>query len=304
MHAYFKYSLTGHSSGVYCLHEAQETGKFFSGSADGVVALWDPVSKVSAPFSIKVGHPVLAIESDFERGLLLLGQSEGHIHVIELEKRKELRNLHYCTKGIFKIKLLRKQGLILALGGDGNLAVIGADDFSLKLLCPLSANKLRCLLLSHDDQILFIGGSDGYIRVLDTSYFNEWEKVDAHEGGVYCLGWISDSLMVSGGRDGHLRFWEVKDRNMQLQESIPAHNYAIYDLAIAKEGRFFASGSRDKSLKIWDLENLRTPQKLLRKGLQGHSHSVNCLLLKNDESILLSGGDDKQIIAWELNSGA
>ena len=49
----FKFGMKGHSSGVYCLHDAQEEMKFYSGSADGVVAMWDLTSGKSAPLSIQ-----------------------------------------------------------------------------------------------------------------------------------------------------------------------------------------------------------------------------------------------------------
>ncbi len=297
----YKSALTGHASAVYCLIKGTDSGHIYSGSSDGIVAMWDSIAGEPLPFSIKVGRPVFSLELWPEKSLLFIGQSEGGIHVIDLDARKELRNLQYSRKGIFKIRLLERLNIIIALGGEGNLAVIDAEDLSLKIDIPLSANKLRCVAVSSDEAHLFVGGSDGYIRVLDTAYFNDCGAISAHEGGVYALAWLGDSILVSGGRDGHLRFWKVNGFELIQENAIPAHNYAIYDVAVASDRRYFATASRDKTVKIWNVEDLKSPIRLSRIEQNGHTHSVNSVLWMSDLNEVLSAGDDKQIIAWQIS---
>jgi len=293
----FKISHTfqGHSGPIYTLLFREGTALMYSGSADGLVALWDTKEGKAMPFMVKVGSPVYALLelNDY----LFIGQSKGGIHVINVQSRVELRLLKYHDLGVFALIKLNRSGYFVSAGGDGKLAVIDSFDFRLLHSFKVSFMKLRCLCLSPDEQFLMVGGSDGFIRVYDTSYFNELESIHAHAGGVYAIQKLTNGRFVTGGRDAHLRFWEWKDNAFIQFDSIPAHNYAIYALSVGEAG-IFASASRDKTVKIWEPGSLNTPVRLFRKGNKGHTHSVNTCAFSPNGEILATAGDDRTIILW------
>ena len=80
--------------------------------------------------------------------------------------------------------------------------------------------------------------------------------------------------------------------------SIPAHNYAIYDIAFDPTGNYFATASRDKSVKIWDYNSLSVLERLEGNDGKGHINSVNKLLWLEDGT-LLSAGDDRAVQSWK-----
>jgi WD40 repeat protein len=56
----------------------------------------------------------------------------------------------------------------------------------------------------------------------------------------------------------------------------------------------------DKSIKVWDAQNLRL-LKVIDKGRHaGHGTSVNKLLWTSFNNQLLSASDDRTISAWDL----
>ncbi|CAG8134215.1 unnamed protein product [Penicillium salamii] len=90
--------------------------------------------------------------------------------------------------------------------------------------------------------------------------------------------------------------------NFQLPDpSYPdeAHRECVY--AIQFEGNWLVSGSRDKTLRVWDL----TTKRLRYKPLQGHSKSVLCLQFdpSPEEDIIISGSSDKSVIIWNFSTG-
>ncbi|KAI9761487.1 MAG: hypothetical protein M4579_000997 [Chaenotheca gracillima] len=77
------------------------------------------------------------------------------------------------------------------------------------------------------------------------------------------------------------------------------HQECIY--TIQYSGKHLVSGSRDQSLRIWNLETRR----LVRKPLVGHHGSVLCLQFdaSPEEDIIISGSSDTQVIIWKFSTG-
>ena len=78
-----------------------------------------------------------------------------------------------------------------------------------------------------------------------------------------------------------------------------AHEECVY--TIQYQGNFLVSGSRDRTLRIWDLETGR----LAKKPLRGHVGSVLCLQFDSrpEEDILISGSSDTNVILWRFSTG-
>lgn len=78
-----------------------------------------------------------------------------------------------------------------------------------------------------------------------------------------------------------------------------AHSECVYTIQYI--GNYLVSGSRDRSLRIWDLET----QRLVRRPLLGHTASVLCLQFDNreNEDIIISGSSDTDVILWQFSTG-
>jgi F-box and WD-40 domain protein 1/11 len=86
----------------------------------------------------------------------------------------------------------------------------------------------------------------------------------------------------------------------QYQEE--GHDECVYTIQHA--GEWLVSGSRDRTIRIWDLTTSR-----LRQGppaiLKGHVASVLCLQFdaSPENDIIVSGGSDSWVIIWRFSTG-
>ncbi|PHH71607.1 hypothetical protein CDD82_6426 [Ophiocordyceps australis] len=97
--------------------------------------------------------------------------------------------------------------------------------------------------------------------------------------------------------------WELgKYTTFQLPHPLypeEGHQECIYTLQF--DANYLVSGSRDQSLRIWDMHSHR----LVRPPLLGHKGSVLCLQFDSDptEDILVSGSSDSNIFIWKFSTG-
>ncbi|KAI4621094.1 hypothetical protein J4E83_005457 [Alternaria metachromatica] len=78
-----------------------------------------------------------------------------------------------------------------------------------------------------------------------------------------------------------------------------AHTECVY--TIQYSGKFLVSGSRDKSIRVWNLDT----QRLVHPPLVGHAASVLCLQFdeRPEQDIVVSGGSDCRVILWKFSTG-
>ncbi|CAL5874721.1 uncharacterized protein PFLUO_LOCUS9022 [Penicillium psychrofluorescens] len=90
--------------------------------------------------------------------------------------------------------------------------------------------------------------------------------------------------------------------NFQLPDpSRPEEAHREYVYAIQFSGKWLVSGSRDRTVRVWDLETKR----LHHAPLIGHVKSVLCLQFdaSPEEDIIISGSSDQSVIIWKFSTG-
>ena len=79
---------------------------------------------------------------------------------------------------------------------------------------------------------------------------------------------------------------------------LTGHGDAVYDVAFSPDGRILASGSYDKTVKLWDLAN-ESPV----KTLHGHQDQVFRIAFSPDGRSLASCSGDGTTIVWDVETG-
>ena len=95
---------------------------------------------------------------------------------------------------------------------------------------------------------------------------------------------------------------EVKPKclleNVSVIHTLTGHSDWVFSVAISPDGQTLVSGSRDNTIKIWQLNTGRE-----LRTLTGHSGYVISLAITPDGQTLVSGSGDKTIKIWQLSTG-
>lgn len=277
-----------HQGPIYALD--QDTHFYYSASADKFVARWNKADLSQDPFVVQCSHAPFSLLVLANLNQLVIGLQDGQIHIINTLAKCEIKNIKVHRAAVFALAQNVNKNHFYTADSEG-LVCIWDENWNLLLQLPLSCGKIRQIVISKNGASMWLACADGTVRQFDTTYFNEIQQIKAHNDACTSLTLLKDGGFISAGKDAHIRRWSVEGKKLN---AFAAHLGTIYKL-IQLDVNYYASASRDKTIKIWQLSDDKIVQKLDFKH-SGHSNSINALISTSEG--FLSAGDDKRIIEW------
>jgi WD40 repeat protein len=118
-------------------------------------------------------------------------------------------------------------------------------------------------------------------------------QFEKHKSGVYPVDNNKQGITVSAS-ENELLFWDKRHCTGRLA----GHTEAIKTVAFSHSGQLIASGSIDKSIKIWSSSG-----KKVIKTLNGHTEGVNKVAFSSSDKYIVSAGYDDKLCIWDWESG-
>ncbi|HKX27544.1 MAG TPA: caspase family protein [Blastocatellia bacterium] len=92
--------------------------------------------------------------------------------------------------------------------------------------------------------------------------------------------------------------WAQETAEPQIRVTGPFNSGVVYSLAFSPDGKMLASGSGDKTIRLWEMSTGR-----LIRSFAGHGDVIRCVAFSPDGKTLASGSADSTIKLWQVETG-
>lgn len=146
-------------------------------------------------------------------------------------------------------------------------------------------------------------GRDKTVRLWDVraSTSSAVHVFNGHTSWVHdvslCGGYKPRVLSCAG--DKTVRVWDLVALKEELV--LTGHEYRVWGVAAAPNGKFAVSGSTDATVRAWNLaDNVQPEERSV--VLEGHRDSVLAVAVANDASFAVSGCEDGSLFVWNCET--
>ncbi|GJL66953.1 MAG: hypothetical protein NPIRA05_19240 [Nitrospirales bacterium] len=261
---------------------------------------------------------------------LASGGSDRYVRIWDIETGRLLRSLRGHTHDIRQVAY-SPDGQTLATSSEDRTIRLWnpTTGETTRLLFTRYDHGVTSISFSPDGLMLARAGQNKDIKIWEVTTGTELmtllgkDQYD-HNWSV-CTAFCPDGIHLVAGSDiGKLRLYEVlpsgeekcihnghwKDEEEEDETELRGYfvedignfqkpmEYWIGALTFTPDGKTLFSGSRDQTIKLYEMPTLRE-----FRTLRGHTGWVRCLLVTKDGKVLISASDDGTVKMWDVQSG-
>lgn len=286
-------TLEGHKDSIYTIIQGHTPHLIYSSGGDGMVVSWDLTTLKDGELIAKVPNSVYSLHL-YENQLIAGHNFEG-LHWLNPTEKKEISSIKCTDERIFDIQ--STSNYIIVATGKGKLLFLNHTLQLVKEFQPTN-ESVRAIAIHPQQHEVAVGFSDNIIRIINLDDLTIIKEIEGHKNSIFALTYTKDNQLLSTGRDAHIIKW---DHNYEEVKRVAAHMYTINHIALHPNGKYFATCSMDKSIKIWRTSDLKLLKVIDKARHAGHGTSVNKLVWSTYNDYIVSASDDRTISVWQLN---
>lgn len=195
----------------------------------------------------------------------------------------------------------------VAISPIGHLISSCSDDSTIKLwknnihgfshLIKIHTAPVKSVNFSPSGKLLISGGNDKKIKIFSISE-NKVLSTYNNKYNIKSVKISPNGCLISSGDEKSAKIWDIKTEKL-LNNYINEHNGYVNCVKWSPDSLYFASGSKDHKIKLYDIRT-----KTAIQSIDAHSNSVTSIDFHPSKKYLVSCSLDSTIKIWDLFKNA
>jgi len=295
------HELKGHSNPVSSVAFSNDGRLLASGGGDLIVKVWDVQHGTELRSLRGHGDWISSVAFSTDPRFILSGSVDKTVKIWELSNEETAPPVGHTRK-------LNT----LAVSGNGKLLASGSDDHTIKVWSMESGQELFTLA-EHSENVkslafdpvgerLVSGGDDRKLRIWDLKTKKVLQTIECDGNpAVVVFNAKGDKFLVwylrPGPANQNVSTVQVYDREGKPLYAITEREKQVNCLSFTNDGEWVAMGSKDGSVRIWDIAKNERP---LGGDMPVHQKELGDLVFSPDKTRLVTGDEDGEIKIWDL----
>lgn len=306
-------TLYGYTGRIWCIAWSPD-GKFLAAaSEDRTIRIWQ-VNTQSCVNTL-YGHTshVLSLAWHPTQPLLVSGSADLSVRLWQVETGDCLKTWREHTSWVFSVGW-NPEGTTIVSGGSDQMLKLWTIQQGCYKTIRVDTHQVWPVSWSSDGQK--VAGSSGYmIKLWDVATWYGVADLKGHESQILSIAWSPDGQTLwSSDHSGRIKCWDLgRDRTLPQPsakgsqgverdwnagcnqgDSNQGHHDQVWSLSCHPQGHVLASGSFDRTVRLWDIYTGKC-----LSVLQGHTDHICSVAFSPDGAWLASAGDDGTIRLWD-----
>jgi WD40 repeat protein len=302
----------GSQGGSIAAVSCSSDGQYVASTNTRSIFVWDSTSGelVTKPMQAgKSSFTVIAFSPN--NHCIASGLTDGAVRLWDALSGEQVDDaLEQHSEPVYGLVFSSDANILVSASKDQTIVIWDANDGSM-VHPPLTGHQKAILSLAFSPiGSRFASGSrDRSIRIWDAVIGEEVLPPIVHRGGgVTSLVYTPDgNRIISGSDDRTIRIWDAHEGTLLynpyaiLQPSpfaFTGHKSDIFSIAISPCGTLLASGSKDTTVRFWDISTGTELSHLVRQ----HRLPVRSVAFSRDGKRIVTGSYDATVRVWDVES--
>ncbi|BDD01343.1 hypothetical protein [Persicobacter psychrovividus] len=284
--------LLGHQFNVRSICAERADNTLYSAASDGKIIRWENNTPELIFDSPQMVHQTMDLSADGR--YLLVGGAYEFILLFDLKHSEQVPvSVPFENKESWMIKVGNHSQLASVLTATGEVFKFDLKSKTVESIYK-EEHKINTLAMHPFKPVVYFGNVNGHVKCLD---LHSGQIEDLFEIKTAAITLAIDPIgerLACGSEHGVVYLYNLQAK--KLTSEFRGHKSRVNNLNFSPKSKYLASGSFDRTVRIWDLVNINDQPVIL----DDHKDWVWSISFSGDGRYLLAGCKDNLIRKWPI----